>query len=316
MKVLITGCAGFLGSHLVEKFISYGYEVYGIDNLSTGNVNNLKHLKNNKLWKGMILRDITEKIEDLPDVDLILNFACAASPPAYQKDPVHTMMTCVVGTKHMLEHAHKNNAVFVQASTSEVYGDPLETPQQEEYRGNTNCYGYRSCYDIGKKAAESLCFDYLNKNNVDARVVRIFNTYGPNMDPNDGRVVSNFIKQAINNEDITIYGDGNQTRSFCYVDDLIEYIYRMSTLKTNPHTPINIGNPGEFTINELANKILELTNSKSKIIYCKLPSDDPTQRRPDITKAKNILCYEPKINLHEGLKRMIDFFKEKLIESQ
>ncbi len=303
-RILVTGGAGFLGSHLCERLLKEGNEVLCVDNLFTGRKENIRHLLSNPDFDFM-RHDIIEPL--FVEVDQIYNLACPASPPFYQFDPIKTLKTSVLGIINMLGLAKRTKARILQASTSEVYGDPEVHPQPETYRGCVNTIGIRSCYDEGKRAAESLMFDYHRQHNVDIRVIRIFNTYGPRMNPDDGRVVSNFIVQALNNEDITVYGDGSQTRSFCYVDDLIEGMVRMMN---NPSFtgPVNIGNPGEFTMNELAEMVIRLTNSKSKIIYCPLPSDDPTQRKPVIDLAKKHLCWEPKIMLEEGLKRTVDYF--------
>lgn len=305
-KILVTGGAGFLGSNLCHYLIEKGNFVYCLDNLYTGRLSNISDLLENPNFK--FLEWDIQNFADL-DVDEIYNAACPASPPAYQKSPTNTTKTCIFGALNVLELAKKYNAKVLQFSTSEVYGEPLVHPQVESYRGNVNPIGIRSCYDEGKRCAESLFFDYHREFGVKIKVIRIFNTYGKNMDPNDGRVVSNFICQALNNEDITIYGDGKQTRSFCYVDDLIEAIVRvMEDTDDSFLGPINLGNPGEFTMAELANKIIALTNTKSKIKYEKLPSDDPTQRRPDISLAKKEINWEPKINLEQGLLKSIDYF--------
>lgn len=305
MKVIVAGAAGFLGSHLVERLLNRGDEVWGIDNLSTGRMENLAHLKH-RLWRGIFKADIVSPYVELPPCDLLFNFACPASPPAYQKDPIHTMMTCVVGTKNMLEHAEACKAIFVQASTSEIYGDPWSTPQSEEYRGNVNSFGPRACYDEGKRAAESLCYDF-NQRGVRVKVARIFNTYGPRMDPNDGRVVSNFIVQALRRQPLTIYGDGQQTRSFCYVDDLIEGFMRLSETDDAFTGPINLGNPEEFTVYELAYKII--VRLGGDITKRPLPIDDPKQRCPNIDLARSVLDWWPGIKLEEGLDRTIEYFK-------
>lgn len=306
-KVLVTGGAGFLGSNLCHYLINKGYYVYCLDNLFTGREANIKDLMKNKNFK-FIKHDVLNPI-DL-DINEIYNAACPASPPAYQKSPSNTTKTCVIGALNMLELAKKHDAKILQFSTSEVYGEPLVHPQKEDYRGNVNPIGIRSCYDEGKRCAESLFFDYSREYKTKIKIVRIFNTYGKYMDPNDGRVVSNFICQALNNMDITIYGDGSQTRSFCYVDDLINAIVKaMEDTKDDFLGPINLGNPGEFTMLELAKKIIGKTKTKSKIIYKPLPSDDPTQRRPDISLAKKVINWEPKIDLDEGLDKSIEYFK-------
>lgn len=304
-RVLVTGGAGFLGSHLCDKLIKAGDEVICVDNLFTGSKNNIRHLLNNPNFE-FIRHDVTEPL--YVEVDQIYNLACPASPPHYQYNPIKTAKTSVLGAMNMLGLAKRVNARILQASTSEVYGDPEIHPQPESYRGNVNTIGIRSCYDEGKRMAETLFFDYHRLHNVDIRVIRIFNTYGPRMNPNDGRVVSNFIVEALKGEDITIYGDGQQTRSFCYVDDLIEGMHRM--MNCDDFTgPVNIGNPGEFTMLELAEKVIKLTGSQSKLVYRPLPSDDPTQRKPVIDLAKEKLGWEPTINLDQGLEKTIQYFK-------
>lgn len=304
-RVLVTGGAGFLGSHLCDKLIGSGYEVLCVDNLFTGSKENIRHLSGHPYFKFM-RHDITEPL--FVEVDQIYNLACPASPPHYQFDPIKTAKTCFLGALNMLGLAKRCKARILQASTSEVYGDPAVHPQPETYRGNVNPIGIRSCYDEGKRIAEALFFDYHRRHKVDIRVVRIFNTYGPRMNPDDGRVVSNFIMQALHNEDITIYGDGRQTRSFCYVDDLIDGMYRM--MNTEGLTgPVNLGNPGEFTMLELAKKVIAKTKSKSKITFKPLPADDPTQRKPDITLAKEKLGWEPTVALDDGLEKTIAYFR-------
>jgi UDP-glucuronate decarboxylase len=307
MKILLTGAAGFLGSHLSTKLIENSHQVIGIDDLSTGTLQNIEHLLKNSNFK-FIEHDIRLPYE--VKVDAILNFACPASPVAYQKDPIRTIETNFLGMINLLRLANKTQALILQASTSEIYGDPSQSPQIESYWGNVNPIGIRSCYDEGKRAAETLCFDYKRQNGVDVRVIRIFNTYGPNMSIGDGRVVSNFIVQAIKGEPISIYGEGNQSRSFCYVSDLIEGIYKTLMLKKAPETPINLGNPNEFKIIDLANIVKEVTGSKSKILNNPLPLDDPQQRCPDISLAKSILKWEPKIQLREGIERTSSYFKK------
>jgi len=309
MKILLTGAAGFLGSHLSKKLIDNNHEVIGLDDLSTGSVKNIEPLLNHPKYS-FIEHDV--RIPYQAKVDAILNFACPASPVDYQKDPVRTIETNFLGMINMLHLANETGARIIQASTSEVYGDPTQSPQKETYWGNVNPIGIRSCYDEGKRAAETLCFDYIRQYNLDARVIRIFNTYGPNMAIRDGRVVSNFIVQAINGEPISIYGEGEQTRSFCYVSDLIEGIHRVLMLDKNPQSPINLGNPNEFKVIELANTIKELTGSNSEIINYPLPEDDPKQRCPDISLAKNTLNWEPNVNLVEGLEKTIKYFKQVL----
>ena len=303
--ILVTGGAGFLGSHLCDRLIKEGNKVICIDNLYTGSLNNIEHLMDNPNFS-FKEHDVVDSID--VEVDQIYNLACPASPPHYQADPIKTAKTSVFGALNLLELARKYNARILQASTSEVYGDPQVHPQPESYRGYVNTIGIRSCYDEGKRMAETLFVDFHRQHNVDIRVMRIFNTYGPRMNPNDGRVVSNFIVQALNGEDITIYGDGTQTRSFCYVDDLIEGMYRL--MNTEDFTgPVNIGNPGEFTMLELAQKVIALTGSKSQLVYRPLPSDDPLQRKPVIELAKEKLDWEPTINLEEGLKKTIEYFR-------
>ena len=304
MRCLVTGGAGFLGSHLCDRLLNDGHEVICLDNYFTGRMANVAHLRDNRNFE-LIRYDVTEPI--LLEVDRIFNLACPASPIHYQFNPVKTIKTSVMGAINMLGLAKRVHARILQASTSEVYGDPAVHPQTEDYWGNVNPIGIRSCYDEGKRVAETLFMDYHRQNNVDIRIVRIFNTYGPRMLPNDGRVVSNFIVQALNGEDITIYGDGSQTRSFCYVDDLIEGFVRMMN-QDEIIGPVNIGNPGEFTMLELAKEVLELTGSKSKIVYKPLPGDDPKMRRPDITLAKNALKWEPTIPLRQGLEKTIVYF--------
>ena len=301
-KVLVTGGSGFLGSHLCEKLLSMEHQVIALDNLLTSEITNIQHLLPHKNFT-FIKHDIINPI-DL-EVDWIFNLACPASPPLYQKDPVHTMKTNVIGAINMLELAKKNNARILQASTSEVYGNPLEHPQTETYWGNVNPIGIRSCYDEGKRAAETLFFDYYRQYNIDIKVIRIFNTYGPRMNKYDGRVVSNFINNALENKPLEIYGDGTQTRSFCYVDDLIDGIIAMMESPKNITGPINLGNPNEITILELAKAVIEITQSKSLVIFKKLPQDDPTKRKPDISLAKELLGWEPKVGLEDGLKHYV-----------
>ena len=309
MKVLITGAAGFLGSHLVSKYLDEGNEVIALDNLSTGYMHNLqKHISNPSFQ--FLQHDVTEAI-DL-NVDKILNFACPASPIQYQKNPVQTIRTSVLGAINMLDLALRCDATILQASTSEVYGDPEVELQSEQYWGNVNPIGIRSCYDEGKRAAESLFFDYHRQYGVDIKVIRIFNTYGPSMDINDGRVVSNFIVQALKNDPITIYGDGQQTRSFCYVEDLVRGIYGVLNTEKKVTGPINLGNPTPFTMIELAKLVIAMTGSKSSIKFFDLPGDDPKQRKPDISKARKVIGWEPQIDLEEGLNRSIAYFAERL----
>ena len=309
MKILLTGAAGFLGSHLSKKLTDNNHEVIGLDDLSTGSVKNIEPLLNHPKYS-FIEHDV--RIPYQVKVDAILNFACPASPVNYQKDPVRTIETNFLGMINLLHLANETGARIIQASTSEVYGDPTQSPQKETYWGNVNPIGIRSCYDEGKRAAETLCFDYKRQYGLDARVIRIFNTYGPNMAIRDGRVVSNFIVQALMGEPISIYGGGEQTRSFCYVSDLIEGIYKVLMLDKNPQSPINLGNPNEFRVVELANTIKELTGSKSEIMNYPLPEDDPKQRCPDISLARNSLNWEPTVGLVEGLEKTIEYFKQVL----
>ena len=307
MKILLTGAAGFLGSHLSKKLIDNGHEVIGIDDLSTGSIKNIETLFSNPKFA---FEEHDVRIPFKVKVDAILNFACPASPVNYQKDPVRTIETNFLGMINLLHLANETGARIIQASTSEVYGDPTQSPQKESYWGNVNPIGIRSCYDEGKRAAETLCFDYRRQHNLDTRVIRIFNTYGPNMAIGDGRVVSNFIVQALRNEPINIYGDGKQTRSFCYVSDLVEGIYKFLQLEENPDSPINLGNPNEFTMLELAKVVIEITNSKSELVFNPLPMDDPKQRCPDIALAKSILKWEPTIQLKEGIEKTTAYFKQ------
>jgi UDP-glucuronate decarboxylase len=304
-KILVTGGAGFLGSHLCERLLNEGNEVICLDNFFTGSKQNIAHLIGNPYFE-FIRHDVTMPF--FIEVDQIYNLACPASPIHYQYNPIKTIKTSVMGAINMLGLAKRIRATVLQASTSEVYGDPTIHPQVEEYWGNVNPIGERSCYDEGKRCAESLFVNYHKQNQVDIKIIRIFNTYGPRMHPHDGRVVSNFIVQALNNEDITIYGDGLQTRSFCYVDDLLDGMIRLMNSPKGITGPINVGNPEEFTMIELANAVIRLTNSSSKIIHLPLPSDDPLQRKPDITKAREILGWEPTIKLEEGLTKTINYF--------
>jgi UDP-glucuronate decarboxylase len=305
-KILVTGGAGFVGSHLCERLLNEGNEVYCLDNFFTGQKQNIVHLISNPYFE-LIRHDVISPY--LIEVDEIYNLACPASPIHYQYNPIKTIKTSVMGAINMLGLAKRVDAKILQASTSEVYGNPLIHPQPESYWGNVNPIGERSCYDEGKRAAETLFRDYHKQNNVKIKIVRIFNTYGPKMHPNDGRVVSNFIVQALKNQDITVYGEGLQTRSFQYVDDLVEGLIRMMGSPEGFTGPVNIGNPHEFTILELAEKVIKLTESKSKIIYKPLPSDDPMMRKPDITLAKKELDWSPNIKLDEGLMKTIEFFK-------
>ena len=306
-KILVTGGAGFLGSHLIDRLIKRGDKVICLDNLFTGSRKNIEHHLSNKNFT-FLDHDIVNPIDI--EVDEIFNLACPASPPYYQHDPVQTTKTSVYGIINMLELARQYQAKIMQASTSEVYGDPKIHPQVESYWGNVNPVGIRSCYDEGKRCAETLLFDYSRQYDVKIKVARIFNTYGPRMDPQDGRVVSNFIMQALRNEPITSYGDGTQTRSFCYVDDLIDAFIKLMDSPDSFTGPVNTGNPNEFTINQLAEKIIRMTDSSSNLIYTALPSDDPMQRKPDISLAKKTMDWEPSIELEEGLKKTISYFKK------
>jgi len=308
-RVLVTGGAGFIGSHLCERLLQEGHEVICVDNFYTGTKDNIKHLMNNPYFE-IIRHDITFPL--YVEADEIYHLACPASPVHYQKDPVFTIKTAVHGTINMLGLAKRTRAKILLASTSEVYGDPEVHPQPEEYWGNVNPIGPRACYDQGKRCAETLFFDYHRHHKVKIKIARIFNTYGPRMQIKDGRVISNFIAQALKGEDITVYGDGSQTRSFCYIDDMIEGLIRLMNTPDEIIGPINLGNPKETSILELAQKIIQLTGSNSKIVFKPLPQDDPRRRCPDITKAKLILNWEPKISLEEGLKRTIEYFKQKL----
>jgi UDP-glucuronate decarboxylase len=310
MRILVTGGAGFIGSHLIDRLMKQGHDVICLDNFFTGHKRNIRHWIDNPYFE-LIRHDITEPIR--LEVDQIYHLACPASPVHYQYNPVKTIKTNVLGTLNMLGLAKRVKARFLLASTSEVYGDPDVHPQPEEYRGNVNCIGIRSCYDEGKRVAETLAFDYHRQNNVDIRVMRIFNTYGPRMFENDGRVVSNFIVQALKGTPLTVYGDGSQTRSFCYVADLVEGMMR---LMNGEHMgPINIGNPGEYTILELAETIQKMINPDVELAFKPLPQDDPKQRQPDITKAKNLLGWEPTINLEDGLKLTIEDFSSRMKEA-
>ncbi len=309
-RILVTGGAGFIGSHLCERLLNEGNEVVCLDNYFTGSKRNIVHLMDNPYFE-VIRHDVTHPY--FIEVDEIYNLACPASPIHYQYNPIKTIKTSVMGAINMLGLAKRIKAKILQASTSEVYGDPLIHPQVEDYWGHVNPIGIRSCYDEGKRCAESLFFNYNRQNEVNIKVIRIFNTYGPRMHPQDGRVVSNFIVQALNGEDITIFGNGKQTRSFQYVDDLVEGAIRMMNSRDDFYGPVNIGNPNEFTMLELAHEVLRITNSKSKLVYLPLPADDPTQRQPDISLAKKELDnWQPKIQLADGLKKTIDYFDELL----
>ena len=308
-KILVTGGAGFLGSHLCDRLLEEGNEVVCLDNFFTGRKANVAHLAGNADFE-LIRHDVVDPVK--LEVDRIFNLACPASPPHYQYNPIKTMKTSVMGMINMLGLARRTKARILQASTSEVYGDPLEHPQSESYWGHVNPIGIRSCYDEGKRCAETLCMDYHRENGVEVRIIRIFNTYGPRMNPEDGRVVSNFIVQALCGDPITIYGDGSQTRSFCYRDDLIDGM--MKLMESDEVTPVNIGNPVEFTMLELAREILDLTDSKSEIVHLELPRDDPQQRQPDIGKARQLLGWEPVTKLREGLEKTIPYFEKELAQ--
>ena len=310
-RILVTGGAGFIGSHLCKRLLKDGHDVICLDNYFTGSKDNIRELIGNNHFE-LVRHDITNPYD--AEVDEIYNLACPASPPYYQYNPVKTIRTSVMGVLNMLELAYRCKAKILQASTSEIYGDPKVHPQREDYWGNVNPIGLRSCYDEGKRCAETLMTDYHRQYGVNTRIIRIFNTYGPYMAQNDGRVVSNFIIQALKNEDITIYGDGTQTRSFCYVSDLIEGMVKMMDNKEDFQGPINLGNPSERTILDFAKYIIKLTNSKSKIIFKPLPSDDPTQRKPDISLAKEKLNWEPVVDIESGLMKTIEYFDKKLKE--
>ena len=304
--ILVTGGGGFIGSHLCELLLSRGSDVICLDNFFTGSKNNIRHLLSNPSFE-LIRHDVTIPIE--LEVDAIYNLACPASPIHYQHDPVQTIRTNILGAMNMLELARRLRIPILQSSTSEVYGDPQEHPQRETYWGNVNPIGIRSCYDEGKRCAETLFFDYHRQYGIPIKVVRIFNTYGPRMLPNDGRVVSNFIVQALKGSDITIYGDGSQTRSFCCASDLVAGLEAMMNTPDGVTGPVNLGNPGEFTVRELAETIIRITGSKSKIVYKPLPQDDPVRRKPDVTLARELLDWTPEIALEEGLRRTIDYFR-------
>ena len=306
MRILVTGGAGFIGSHLCERLLDDGYEVICLDNFFTGRKTNISHLLDNKAFE-LVRHDVTEPI--LLEVDQIYNFACPASPVHYQYNPIKTVKTNVMGTLNMLGLAKRVRARILQASTSEVYGDPVEHPQTESYWGNVNPIGLRSCYDEGKRVAETLMMDYHRQSGVDTRIVRIFNTYGERMLENDGRVVSNFIVQALRGEELTIYGDGTQTRSFCYVSDLVDGIVRLMNAEAEDiHMPVNLGNPGEFTMKKLADQVGDATGKNVKVKYLPLPQDDPKQRKPNIERAHKLLGWSPHIELAEGLRRTADYF--------
>lgn len=309
MRILVTGGSGFIGSFLCEKLLSEGHQVVCLDNLFTGNQENIEHLKTNSNFN-FVLHDIIDPFYSEEKIDQIYNLACPASPVHYQKNPVRTIKANTIGVINMLGLARAHQARILQASTSEVYGDPEISPQDETYRGAVNTIGPRACYDEGKRCAETLFCDYKRMHGLDVRIIRIFNTYGPKMALNDGRVMSNFIVQALKGEDITIYGDGSQTRSFCYVSDLVDGMIKM--MNSDFSGPVNLGNPNEITIKTLAERIIEKLNSKSKLIFMNLPEDDPKQRCPDISLAKSKLGWEPKVSLDEGLNYISDFFKKKI----
>ena len=312
-RILVTGGAGFIGSHLCQKLVDRGDDVICLDNFFTSQKHNVMHLIKKPNFE-LIRHDVTQPFRF--EVDQIYNLACPASPVHYQHNPIATLKVSVLGATHCAGLAKRTGARLLQASTSEVYGDPNVHPQKENYWGNVNPIGTRACYDEGKRAAETLLFDYIRKHKLDIRIARIFNTYGPNMHPKDGRVVSNFIVQALRGEPLTVYGDGSQSRSFCYVDDLVRGLMSLMDLPNKPKSPINIGNPKEFTIRELAVKILSIIGLNSSIVHKKMPSDDPKQRQPDITSAKKLLRWEPKVNLDEGLLKTIEYFKGVDIYSQ
>jgi UDP-glucuronate decarboxylase len=306
--IVVAGGGGFLGSHLCQLLLEEGHVVLCIDSFLTGLRENTVRLQNHPRFR-LIEQDICEKLDfGAGRIDVVYNLACAASPPRYQADPVHTMMTSVVGTKNLLDLAERHGARFLQASTSEVYGDPEQHPQTEAYRGHVNCTGPRACYDEGKRAAEALCFDYSRLGRADVRVARIFNTYGPRMRPDDGRIISNFIYQALRGKPLTIYGSGEQTRSFCYVSDLVEGLARLANVAAAPDGPVNLGNPGEFSIAELAKEIVKHIPGKLKTVHLPLPEDDPRRRRPDISRARALLGWEPRVPLHEGIGRTVEWF--------
>jgi UDP-glucuronate decarboxylase len=308
-NILITGGSGFIGSNLCEKLLNDGHKIICVDNLYTGNIKNIQHLFVNPNFK-FINHDIIDYLKIDEEIDEIYNLACPASPPKYQNEPIKTLKCNFIGVLNLLELAKIKGAKILQSSTSEIYGEPEISPQHEEYRGNVNTVGIRSCYDEGKRVAETLMMEYHNQYNIEIRIARIFNTYGPKMDKNDGRVVSNLINQALTNCDLTIYGNGEQTRSFCYIDDQLDGLIKL--MNSNYVYPVNIGNPYEINMKQLANIILKLTKSDSKIVYKELPSDDPTNRKPDISRAKNILNWDPKYDLEKGLLKTIEYFSQEL----
>jgi UDP-glucuronate decarboxylase len=308
---LVAGGAGFLGSHLCETLLEGGWRVLCLDNLQTGHLDNVAHLRRNPRF-GFLHHDVCDPLPVAARVSRVFNLACAASPPRYQADPVHTMMTNVAGTRNLLAIAERDGARFLQASTSEVYGDPQRHPQDEDYWGNVNCTGPRACYDEGKRAAEALCFDIQRGGRADVRVARIFNTYGPRMRPEDGRIVSNIVMQALSGKPLTIYGSGEQTRSFCYVSDLVAGLVALSEVEPNPGLPVNLGNPGEFTVNELVDLVVDLVDPAARIVYEALPQDDPRRRRPDIARARSLLGWQPRVALAEGLGPTIAWFRSQV----
>jgi UDP-glucuronate decarboxylase len=307
LRCLVTGGAGFVGSHLVDRLLGDGHRVVGMDNFYTGFRRNIAHLEREPRFE-LVEHDVTRPFGDLGRFDWVFNLACPASPPHYQRDPVFTTLTCFNGALHCLQLAEAQGARVLQASTSEVYGDPRVHPQPEDYRGFVNCVGPRACYDEGKRVAETLCAEFRQRRGVDARIARIFNTYGPRMDPGDGRVVSNFVVQALRGEALTVYGDGKQTRSFCYVEDLVDGLMRLMT-HADEVGPVNLGNDGEYTMLELARLVLDKTGSDSELVFQGLPADDPTRRRPDLTRARERLGYEPRVALADGLDRTIEHFR-------
>jgi len=314
-RALVAGGAGFVGSHLCDALLAKGHEVICVDSFLTGSQENIRPLLNHPGFS-LIEQDICDWLTINQPVDMIYNLACPASPPSYQADPVHTMMTCVRGTGNLLHLAEQHGARFLQASTSEVYGDPEVHPQPEDYRGSVNCTGPRACYDEGKRAAEALCFDLLRAGRVDARVARIFNTYGPRMQPDDGRIISNLVVQALTGRELTVYGTGEQTRSFCYVSDLVRGLMALMQVDPNPGVPVNLGNPGEFSIAELATMVREAVPECRGVVYRPLPQDDPKRRRPDITRAMQVLSWRPEVPLSEGLQQTIDWFEQALAPEQ
>lgn len=306
-RCLVTGAAGFVGSHLVDRLLSDGHDVVGLDNFYTGFRRNIAHLEREPRFT-LVEHDVTKPLPELGRFEWIFNLACPASPPHYQRDPVFTTLTCFNGALYCLELAERERARLLQASTSEVYGDPRVHPQPESYRGFVNCVGPRACYDEGKRVAETLCAEFRQRRGVDARIARIFNTYGPRMDPGDGRVVSNFIVQALKGEPLTVYGDGTQTRSFCYVDDLVDGLMKLMAHE-NEAGPVNLGNDGEFTMLELAEIVLAATGSASRLVHAPLPADDPVRRRPDLTLARERLGYVPRVELRDGIAQTVEYFR-------